>query len=383
MGAATWSTYYLSRSLLQRGHYINLIVPNVQYALSVKDRTAKILEKKLPVALHRTPILKIPKNLAPFLSPFFLFFKGLRVGRDSDIIFCQFHPHHFVFVTALLIGKIFGIPVVARANDVYRKMDKGFRYKWLIKIINVFNEYFIKYAEAFLVICSENKDILLSRLGKNASNCHISLSYNGVNQSMFNEYSNQEEAKKILNITQEKVILFIGRYSGSEYGIDVLLEALPFILLKHPKTLLILVGDEMISHQKELVNSLGISKNIRVYGSRPHKEIVKFIVAADICIGPLTPTLAIPQKILEYMACGKPVVTGIKSVSRDLNPNVNFLVVSPEPIFVAESIIKILENEEYSKILSSNGKTIAKRFTWEKIGAELERLLLKTLEAKI
>lgn len=380
VGAATWSTYYLSSGLSLRGHKISLIVPNVQYALSINDSTAKILEKENPVTLHRTPILRMPRNLAPFLSAFFLFFKGLRVGRGADVIICQFHPHHFVFVTGLLIGRIFRIPVVVTACDIYREMGRknlGFMDK-LIKVANVFNEHFVKYAKAFLVVNSENKEILESRLGNKATSCHIGLSHNGFNLSMFKDAPNKEETKKSLGIEPEKkVLLFVGRFSGEEYGIEVLLKAMPNILTKVPNSILMLVGDKMTSNQQELVNSLGISKNIRVYGPMPNKEVVKFIVSADVCVGPLMPTLATPMKVLEYMACGKPMVTGIKSVSKDMNPNINFLVVPPEPKSVTEAIVKVLQDKEYARKLGLNGERFVSKFNWDNIAYDLERVLVQ------
>lgn len=380
VGAATWSTYYLSSSLSRRGHKINLIVPNVQYALSINDGTAKILEKEIPVTVHRTPVLRLPRELAPFFSIFFLFFKGLRVGRGADVIVCQFHPHHFAFVVGLLIGRIFQIPVVAAAPDIYREMGRknlGFMDR-LIKVVNVFNEYFVKYAKAFLVVNSENKEILESRLGSNAASCHVDLCYNGFNLSMFKDAPNREDARKLLGIgPDDKILLFVGRFSGEEYGIEVLLKAMPNILAKVPGSVLILVGDGMTSNQQELVNSLEIGEHIRVYGPMPNKEVVKFIIVADVCVGPLMPTLATPMKILEYMACGKPVVTGVKSVSKDMNPNFNFLIIPPEPKFVVEAITKVLQNKEYARTLSSNGERFVSKFAWDNIAYDLERVLIQ------
>jgi len=383
VGAATWSTYYLSLSLSRRGHKIDLIVPNTQYALSVDDRTAKVLEKEIPIKLHRTPILRIPGKLAPFLSAFFLFFEGLRVGRGADVIVCQFHPHHFVFVAALLVSKIFRVPVVARANDIHREMGRknlGFMER-LINVANTFSEYFVKYAQAFLVVDSEGMEILLSRLGKSASNCYIGLSRNGVALSTFKDAPNKEEARKLLGIdTGDKILLFVGRFSGEEYGIEVLLEAMPNILTRVPNSILILVGDKMTLHQQKLVNSLKISKNIRVYDPQRHKQIIKFVVAADLCIGPLMPTLAIPQKVLEYAACGKPVVTGTGSVSVDLNPTFNFLVVPPEPEALSEAFSRVLKDGDYAKLLGSNAKKTVSRFSWERVARDLEGVISQAVK---
>lgn len=378
---ATWSAYNLS-SILAEKNEVNLIAPNIDYRLTLNESAIRKMEKRNKTKINITPWFKIPRKLAPFLSAPFLFLKGLRIGRDVDVIFCQFHPYHFVFVVALFVGRIFNIPVVARANDIYRKMGRRklcFKNQ-LVKVVNHFNECFVKYAEAFLVVCSENKEILLSRLGKNGLKSNIGLSYNGVAQSAFNNGPNKEEARKILCIGhKKKILLFVGRFSGQEYGIEVLLKAMPFVLKEVPNSILILVGDNITPHQRQLINSLGISKHVRIYGVRPHEEVVNFIMAADLCIGPLYPTLAIPHKVLEYMICGKPVITGIQSVSKDLNPNNNFLLVQPTPEDVINAIKKVLHDNNLAKKLGSNGKRDVSNFTWTNIGSNLENILLEII----
>jgi glycosyltransferase involved in cell wall biosynthesis len=379
VGAGTWSTYYLASNLSQLGHKCIIVVPNVQYALSVDRTSSATLEKKLHVTLHRTPIFGMPRKLGPFLSALFLFFTGLRVGRDADVILCQFHPHHFVFVMALFIGKIFQVPVVARANDIYREMGmkKLGVVNWSIKIVNAFNELFVKYADTFLVVNSESKEMLMSRLGKKASSFNICLNRNGVNLSEFDAAPGKKEAKKLLGIKfEERVVLFVGRYSGKEYGIDLLLKAMPNILRDVPNSIVILVGDEMTSHQKELVNSLKIRKNIRVYGPQPRKQIVKFIAAADLCIGPLRPTFATPQKILEYMACGKPIVSGLRSISKDLSPISSMVEVPPEAEAISKAVTKLLKNSDYAEMLGSKARNIVNKFCWKEVANDLEKVLL-------
>lgn len=383
VGGGTWSTYHLSLQLSKRGHFVQLIVPNIKHKLSVPREYSLSMQKRNLSKVHRTPVLLIPRKLGPLLSGIFVFCSGLRFGKGVDIIVSQYHPHHLLSVIAVLLGRILKVPVVLRADDVYREM--GIEHlgliNRLIKVMNAFNEYFIRYADILLVVCSEAKEILRSRLRVGSQNYRIGLSYNGVDLSEFDNTPSKFDTREALDIgLDDKVLLFIGRYSGEEYGIQVLLRALPAIVKRKPNTLLILVGDELTPRQQSLYDSLGVHRNTRTYGPKPHEEIIKFIATADLCIGPLMPTLAIPLKVLDYMACGKPVLTGVKSISKDLALNdSNCLIVPPDSKTVAGMVTKLLQDEDYARRLGANARKIATNFSWNKIATDLERLLVMVI----
>ena len=159
VGGGTWGAYRLSKELSSRGHNIQLIVPNVKHSLSISKDSAEKLSRNNSASVHNTPFLLFPKKLGPLFSIFYVFFAALNYGKHVDVILSQFHPHHLLCPIAVLLGKILRKPVVFRANDVYHEMGLGF----IVKFINTFNERFIKYAKAFLVVCSEHKGFLLSR----------------------------------------------------------------------------------------------------------------------------------------------------------------------------------------------------------------------------
>jgi len=380
VSAATWSTYAISQRLA-KNHDVLLLVPNIKYEMALNNEEIRETEKKNPVFLIRTPGVKIPLKLAPLISPLILFLRGLILGKNNDIIICQFHPHHFTFIVAFFLGKIFRIPVVARANDIHRDMcleNQPFLQKVNIfrrTIFNTLNESFVKYANSFLVVCRENKEILESRLGRLKN---LRISYNGVDPNEFKGIS-KKDARKYLNIElKDKVILFTGRFSGPEYRIDALLKSFTIIQKNIHNSLLILVGDKLQKAiQKELIFN---SKRVRIIGPVTRSEIKRYLAASDVCVGPLGRTRAIPLKVLEYMVCGKPIITGINSVSRDVAiDGFNCICTPPEPQAVAEAIIKVLENEAYAQFLGTNAVKKASNFTWDKIVQDLEEVLLEAV----
>lgn len=360
-----------------------LIVPNIQYDVKIDENIIKNNQEPTSVILYKIPVFRIPRKIASVLTFFYLFIKGLQLGRDVDIIFCQFQPHHFVFVVGFLLGKILRKPVVARADDVSREMGEDPRYLSTItrkrrQIFNIFNEFFIKYVNSFLVVCSEHREILEARLGKLNN---IQLSYNGVNPDECIKACG-EELRQYLNIESNKrVILFIGRFSGPEYRIEILFEAFSIIQTAIPNSLLLLIGDVL---PKKLVKKLeNNTNNIRIIGPTIRSEIMKYVSIADVCIGPLGVTRTIPLKVLEYMACEKPIVTGLGSVSKDVAVNgYNCLCVAPEPHYVAEAIVQILKNEDVARFLSVNARNTALKYSWDHIALDILTILKENIPKK-
>jgi len=170
------------------------------------------------------------------------------------------------------------------------------------------------------------------------------------------------------------MFVFLGRFSGLEYKIEVLLNAFKIVWREVPKSLLMLVDDRLPGTIKK--NQI-ITPNVKIIGPGTRNEIKNFIVAADVCIGPLGSTRAITLKGLEYMACGKPIVTGINSVSKDLAVNgINCMCVSLECQAVADFIMKLLNDEEYALLLGMNARKIVPKFSWDRIVTDLEKTLM-------
>lgn len=247
------------------------------------------------------------------------------------------------------------------------------------EVTNAFNESLIKYVQLFLVSCIDHKKILDARISKKRSANKIFTTSNGFDASDFSMLPTKADARKSLGVMpNEKILLFIGRFSGEEYGAKVLLEAFSILLREEPNAVLFLVGDKLPLSLQSFFNSLGIDKKTRIYGSIPHREIPKYIVASDVCIGPIMPTIAMPLKILEYMACGKPIVTGKGSVCVDLNPQLNFVESLPQPADLSQALLKVIRDPILAETLSSRVKELSGKLSWQNVAENLEALLKET-----
>jgi glycosyltransferase involved in cell wall biosynthesis len=365
--------------LSKKGHAVELIVPNVKFSLSVSDKVSDKISTRNSSRVRRVPGFSIPTILGPIISTIPMFIEGLRRGKNADIIVCQYHPHHFVPIVGVILSKIFKRPVVVRACDVYRNMgDTGGLVDSFVKGVNGLNEFFIRFFSDFLVCCSDFKAIVLARKPQYSKKVH--LLFNGFDSDDFRNMPSKLEVRKSLGIFPDgKMVVFIGRFSGGEYGTEVLLKAFSLLLQTYPQAVLFLIGDKLSSTLSRTIETLNLKENIRVFGAMPHGDVVKFIVASDVCIGPLMPTQTIPLKVIEYMACNKPIVTGKGSVSRDMKPDENLIETIPTPIEISGALLAALSIKK-SQCKNCNAD-VFKNFSWQSLSIELDQLLVRAIKS--
>jgi glycosyltransferase involved in cell wall biosynthesis len=243
---------------------------------------------------------------------------------------------------------------------------------------NTLSEAFIECANAFLVVCEENRKVLESRRGRLDN---VGLSYNGVDLEEIKVPEKSQSRKRLGIDADAKIILFVGRSSGPEYRIEALIEAFPLIKKSEPEATLILVGNEPPPSLRG--NPYLASGSIRVKGATSRDEIKLYLSAADVCVGPLGRTRAIPLKILEYMAAGRLIITGVDSVSREVAiDDFNCLCVEPDAEHIAEGVLKVMKYSEYRNRIVENAKETAAKFSWDNIVEELENTLRKAYITK-
>ena len=114
-------------------------------------------------------------------------------------------------------------------------------------------------------------------------------------------------------------------------------------------------------------------------------ELASYIHLGDVCIAPYPPsamygTAGAKNKIMEYFACGKPVISteeGIRGFD-DAVPNRDFLLALDSDDFV-DKLVAALKDENLSKKLGENARKLSLKYDW----AELSKQVLKILESVI
>jgi colanic acid biosynthesis glycosyl transferase WcaI len=130
--------------------------------------------------------------------------------------------------------------------------------------------------------------------------------------------------------------------------------------------------------------------NVTFLPSQPHDRMPTLIAAADACLASLrkVPLFegALPSKMYEAMACGRPLILGVDGEARRLIEDEAgaALYAEPEnPVALAEAVLRLKEQPDLARRLGQQGRAyVTAHFDRDALVAELEARLAIILGAE-
>jgi glycosyltransferase involved in cell wall biosynthesis len=203
---------------------------------------------------------------------------------------------------------------------------------------------------------------------------------NGADTRLFTPQPLQQPA------ADHPTLLYVGTLADWQ-GLDLLIAAMPEILPHYPVRLRI-VGRGRGRQRKELlrrIRKLSLEESVTVELSVPHHEMPALIAQADVCLAPLAyndrnvTQGCCPLKVLEYMACARPIVASNLPVVRELvREDVDALLFAPDdPSDLARCVLALLDDPSMAHRLASSAAQRARdRYSWR----AAQKRLLKTYD---
>ena len=279
---------------------------------------------------------------------------------------------------ALRLSRRRGIPYVFRALDVSHKIRKSpFTY-----FILAAERYIYRHSD--WVSCN-NSAMRRYCLQNGASRQKSSVNLPPLDLSHF-DMSNaaSESVRKKLGLSSDRPILL---YMGSFFYFSGLTEVITSMAELEAKPLLVLIGGgEQDSELKDLVKKLNLGEHVIFTGFVTYDDLPEYLRIGTVAINPMKPSLvsnaALPNKVIQYMAAGLPVVCtrldGVESLFTN-EQGLKF-VESPEEI-VGESLSFITANDPV-KLGELNKQAVSTKFGLEKSISGFEGLLLSLVRSE-
>jgi teichuronic acid biosynthesis glycosyltransferase TuaH len=152
---------------------------------------------------------------------------------------------------------------------------------------------------------------------------------------------------------------------------------------------LLVVGGKMVTDYydeiKHEVQEAGLQDRVIFTGIVSHSKVPYYVNLMDICLIPMKPDIRLnqarcPDKLFEYLACGKPVVsTRLSEVIRSGKNAVKFY---DDAESLTEVLYKIAKDASLRDSMKRAALEIAKNHDWRSITEEYRRVLLKVLRSK-
>lgn len=375
-GGATVRTYQTAKNLVKRGHEVHLLVHNPKSIGHASYGEAKPYEEIDGIKVYRLPYFG-PQYLYFSLVIPMMAFRAMSIIKKNNIdVILAHNPPYIIGLSAFKASKATGVPMVFNVHD-----------PWGSKHHNAFELNVGRCLEGFCCGMAKKLVTASETIPKTLNKRHglplekFVVSPNGADVERFevNQKAVEEASKKYGIPKDKKVVFFLGSMAKWN-GVHYLIEAAG--KLKDVSVVVAGGGRD----EAELKEASKKYKNVIMTGTVPYQEVPALMNLADVCVAPFPETKTVgweayesttPHLLLEYMACGKPIVCSDAHNLRNILGGDRGLLVKPEdPDEIAKGVRHLLDQPKEAEKLGAAAKNYAKdELSWFKAVGVIEKAL--------
>jgi len=278
------------------------------------------------------------------------------------------------------------VPFIFEVRDLWPEslaaVGAGSEGTLLHRTLGAIAGFLYRRAQRIVVVSPAFKDHLMRYWNVPADK--ISIVENGVETDLFRfDPAAAAEVRKQLKLEDRFLICYIGTM-GNAHGLETLIAVAEELQTALPSAMFLLIGEGAEKERiVELAAGRGLS-NIQFLGQQPRERIPAYVSAADLCLVMLKKTelfkTVIPTKLLEYMACERPVIVAVDGQARQIVEKAGSGVfVEPENSkALVKAILCQAEDPEQGRQMGVRGRQyIVSKFSREKTARDYATVLEK------
>jgi len=355
-----------ARTLTAAGYLVSIICPKAPgYEKSFEHIDGiDIHRHRLPTEADGVFGYALEYSVALFME----FWLSLRVlfGRGFDVIHACNPPD-----TIFLIGgfyKLFGKKYVFDHHDINPELyeakfgKRGLGRKLLVALERM------SFNTADMVISTNEsyRSIAIERGGKNPKDVYVVRSGPDLTRMKI------VPANPALKHGRKYLVGYVG-VMGKQEGIDLLLQAVQLIVKHLGRTDIhfgLVGGGTELPAMRELARQLGVAEYVTFTGRAPDSELLEMLNTADICVNPDRANdmndRSTMNKIMEYMALGKPVVQFDLTEGRVSAGEASWYARPNDVADLAQKIVSLLGDENQRIHMGAIGRErVERELSWQ------------------
>jgi len=370
--------FRMAEALGRKGHEVHVVT----YHLGENIESA-------PFQIHRIPEIKTYRKYSPgptyqkmlVVNPFLIrTLRKVLKAHEVDLI----HAHHYEGLVVALYGQI--KPKQPIVYDAHTLLESELPFypvglpKQIKRVIGRLLDRRLPRQAAHVITTTEKIKRRLLELDAVVAE-DVSVVMNGVECEFFNSRNPNRSGTEM----GKKMVVFAGNLAPYQ-GIEYLLKAFREVLNRRQDVRLLIVSDSPFDMYERMVDTLEIRNSIHLVGGTFNK-LPTYLANADIAVNPRTSCDGIPQKLLNYMAAGKAIVSFEGSMGPLEHGKTGWVVEDGNCYAFAEAILCLLDDSTLARRLGSGARDhVANQYTWEKASEKIEavydRVLINVSEQK-
>ncbi len=369
--------HYLAEIFSLNGHNV--------FVIDCKEPDAKSLFNGLKTIEEKNYNRIYPNASVTLIHPPSILIKGLnrltsfltckkiikKIIQEKNIDIILLYSTATNGIQTINLAKSFDVPVVFRMLDLSYSLVK---IPLLRQIAKKLEKIVITNATKIMTI---NPDLLRYAIETGSLKENVEVFPLGVDTKTFKILPKNQPLCDELGIkNNEIIIMFIGTLFDF-VGLKKIVENFDVILNNSPNTKMIIIGGGSNFYSlHSLIKKKNFDSKIIMTGFVPKESLPDYLSISNICIQPFeineTTNRILPSKILEYFACGKPVLSTPLDGTKEILPDENFGIVYADPNNFVNTISDLILDLPYLEKLGENGyKYVIKNHDWSILSIKL------------
>lgn len=289
-------------------------------------------------------------------------FRGVFLESPDVVIGTS--PPLPIAIAGYAIGRLKGAHVIFEVRDLWPEslegVGIGVKKSWLYNFVAAIVRFLYKHSDHIVVVTPAFKEYLNKTWDVPIEK--MSVVVNGVETERFRPFTPSPEIRRELGISDTQFVAAYVGTMGMAHGLETFLQVAALLQDRAPQITLLMVGDGGHRHDLLKVAAERQLRNLVVAEQQPRDKIPAIINSADVCLSLLKNQAVfktvIPTKMLEYMACARPVVLSVGGQAEQIlhEADAGISVEAENPAAIADAILTMYSDPEGRKRFGENGR---------------------------
>ena len=294
-------------------------------------------------------------------------------SRGFDVIHVH-NPPDTLFLVGLpfrLLGKKFVFDHHDLCPELYQSRY-GAGHGFYSTVLSIFEWCSLKLASVTIATNETYKEKQIQRAGKRPD--QIFVVRNGPNQDRMEARKPAERLRRL----NKTILCYIGSLNPQD-GVDYLLRSLSHLrwdLQRNDFYCVIMGSGDSLEDLRTLAQELKLGGVVELTGFISDEDLMQNLAAADICVDP-DPSSPLNDvstwiKIMEYMACGKPIVSFDLKETRFSAQDAALFVPPNDELAFAHAIVRLMDDPALRQSMGDFGhQRVERELQWSVTGQNL------------
>ena len=361
----------LAQALAARGHAVELMTYHLAeedgtYAFPIRRIYDRVERGNLPPGPTMAKLLRYDPALARMVR------RRLRAA-PFDIV----HAHHFEGLLTSAYGRQgTSIPLVYDAHTMLSAELPSYGAEWSHRLVRSvgrrLDRTLPRLADHLIVVTEDILQQLSQEYGFDPAN--ITVVTNGVEVETFLAIRHNDQIE-----ARPELLVYTGTLAPYQ-GIDLMLEAFASALAQRPRLRLRLLTGADFAPFRPLVDRLRIGHALEILQDS-FDALPERLAEASVALLPRPECPGIPQKLLNYMAAARGIVSFAGSAKLLRHEVTGLVVPNRDKEAFARAIVRLVDEPSLARSLGSAARAeVIDTATWDRAALNCERVYHMVLE---